>query len=201
MGNLAGFDPLRPCGVILAGGQGRRMLGADKALVTLYGQTFLQHCINRLAPQVGALALSARGDPARFAPYGLPILPDPVAGQMGPLAGICAGVIWAADLGASHIACVPVDGPFLPMDLVARLGIAPVPRLAMAGGRQHPTFGLWPVHLAGALAKFLASGAVPRLRDFADLTGAEWVKFPDAQAFANLNTPDDLDRARAKNDR
>ena len=172
------------------------MGGVDKALIQCAGRSLLAHVLDRLTPQVAQVAISAAGDPARFSPFGLPVLADPPPGGQGPLSGVLAGMIWAAALRARHLAVVPVDGPFLPHDLVARLGLADVPRLVMAGGRQHPTFGLWPVDLAPALAAFLASGAPPRMRDFAQLAGAEWVEFPEPAAFDNLNTPQDLARAK-----
>ena len=175
------------------------MGGVDKALVTLGGLALIDLCAGRVAPQVARLAISAAGDPARFARLGLPVIADPEWGdgaRKGPLAGILAAMIWARGCGAAHVASVPVDGPFVPLDLVARLGCAPVPRLAMAGGRHHPTFGIWPVALAPDLYDFLASGAVPRLRDFAERALAQWAEFPDETAFGNLNTPGDLARAQ-----
>jgi molybdopterin-guanine dinucleotide biosynthesis protein A len=196
MEKRAEYDPL-PYGVILAGGEGRRMGGADKALLTLGGTPLIDHCLMRFAPQVAKVAISAAGDPARFAPYGLPVIADPDFGmdaRKGPLAGIAAAMIWAHGAGASHIACVPVDGPNLPRDLVVRLGCASVPRLALSGGRQHPTYGIWPVSLSRRLAQFLLSGAPPRLRDFAAAAGAQWVEFDDAASFENINTPLDLAR-------
>lgn len=173
------------------------MGGADKALLPLAGKPLIDHVLARLAPQVGAVAISLADDAARGGLAGLPctILTDSVAGRLGPLAGILAGMDWAAGLGARHLVAVPVDGPFLPADLVRRLEPGPAPRLASAGGRQHPTFGVWPVALRGDLRDFLTSGAVPRLRDFAHRAGAVWVEFADAGAFDNLNTPEDLRRA------
>lgn len=186
---------MRIFGVILAGGQGSRMGGADKALVHLAGASLLYHVIARFDPQVQALALSANGDATRFATFGLPVLPD--AGSNGPLSGILSGLIWGATQGATAVVAVPVDGPFLPPDLVPRLCLAaegPGLALASSHGDTHPTFGLWPVSLAPALAAFLASGAKPRVRDFAAAHGAALADFPDALAFANANTPEDLAR-------
>ncbi len=143
------------------------MGGADKALMPLAGQSLLSHVIDRFEPQVERLAISANGDPARFAPLGLPVLPD--TASQGPLSGILAALHWAAPLGATAVVSVPVDGPFLPPDLVPRLCLAAEPTglaLAASGDDWHPTFGLWPVTLAPALAAFLASGAkdpCPRL--------------------------------------
>ena len=190
--------PLRIAGVILAGGAGQRMGGADKALLMLQGKPLIFHVSQRFAPQVSALAISANGDAARFAALGLPVLPD--AQAKGPLSGLLAGLIWATALGADALASVPVDGPFLPADLVARLaeGAAAVPALAVAGGRRHAVYGLWPVGLAPALAAFLAGGAKARVQDFAESVGVVWVEFPDGAAFDNLNTPEDLARAEGR---
>jgi molybdopterin-guanine dinucleotide biosynthesis protein A len=172
--------------------------GQNKALILLAGRPLLSYSLSRLAPQAGPLAISVHEASTEIAAFGFECLPDMTLGQMGPLAGVLAGMVWAVAQGARHIVTVPVDGPFLPLDLVARLGVRPQPALAMAGGRQHPTYGIWPVDLAPGLAEFLASGAVPRVRDFAALAAARWVEFPDPEAFDNLNTPEDLTRAEAR---
>lgn len=175
------------------------MGGADKALLRLGGQTLLSRAVERLEPQVERLAISANGDATRFAAFGLPVLAD--AERQGPLSGVLAGMDWAAGLGAEALVTAAVDVPFFPGDLVPRLvlaaggtgGVA----LARSGGNDHPTFGLWPVTLRGALRDFLASGAKARVRDFAAAHGAARADFPDDGAFGNLNTPDDLARAEA----
>lgn len=185
-------------GVILAGGQARRMGGLDKAMVPLAGQSLVSHVIARFDPQVAALALSANGDAARFAGLGLPVLPD--TASQGPLSGILSALVWGASQGATAVVSAPVDGPFLPPDLVPRLCLAAESTgLALAGshGAIHPTFGLWPVTLAPALAAFLASGAKARVRDFAMAHGAALADFPDDLAFANANTPEDITRFAA----
>ncbi|MBL4928285.1 molybdenum cofactor guanylyltransferase MobA [Fuscibacter oryzae] len=187
-------------GIILAGGAGRRMGGADKALLSLGGRPLISHVIERFAPQVETLALSANGDPARFAGYGLPVLPDDT--PLGPLAGILAGLRYAQENGATALVSAPCDSPFLPGDLVPHLCLAAETTssglaLVQAGGRDQGVFGLWPVALAGALAAFLASGAKPRITDFAGLYGAARAIYADDTAFRNLNTPDDLAAAQA----
>ena len=190
---------MRIFGIILAGGLARRMGGADKALMALAGQSLLAHVIARFEPQVEALALSANGDPTRFAHFGLPVLTDD-ATSFGPLSGILAALRWAAPLGATAVVSVPVDDPFLPPDLVPRLCLAAgptAPALAASPNGLHPTFALWPVSLAPALADFLASGAKARVRDFAMAHGAQIAAFPDDLAFANANTPADLARFAA----
>lgn len=171
------------------------MGGVDKALVPLAGSSLLSHVIARFEPQVQGLALSANGDAARFAKFGLAVLPDTASN--GPLSGILSALNWGASQGATAVVSVPVDGPFLPPDLVPHLCLAAESSglaLAASQGNTHPTFGLWPVTLAPALANFLASGTKARVRDFAAAHGAALADFPDDLAFANANTPDDIAR-------
>lgn len=188
---------MRIFGTILAGGQGRRMGGADKALLLLAGRPLIAHAIDRLEPQVERLALSANGDPARLARFGLPVLPDDGHPQ-GPLSGLLAALDWAAPLGATHLVTAPTDAPFLPPDLTPRLLLAGDLTLARSGGNDHPTFGLWPTSLRGDLRAFLASGAKTSVRAFADAHHAARADFPDDGAFTNLNTPEDLAAAEAR---
>ena len=190
---------MRIAGLILAGGQGRRM-GAEKALVALAGRPLVAHVAARLAPQVAALALSANGDPARFAALGLPVLPDlPGEAGEGPLAGLRAGLDWAARAGAEALITVATDTPFLPADLVERLAAASGglrPSHAVSGGRAHYTAALWPLARTAAVAERFAAGE-RRLR--ACLGDAAEVAFAgDPDPFANLNTPEDLARAEAQ---
>jgi molybdopterin-guanine dinucleotide biosynthesis protein A len=110
--------------VILAGGLARRMGGGDKPLRDIAGRTMLDRVLDALRPQVAGLALNANGDPARFAPWGLPVLADPVEGYVGPLAGVLAGMDWAAAQGARWLVSASGDSPFLPADYVARLHAA-----------------------------------------------------------------------------
>ena len=187
--------------VILAGGAGRRMGGADKAFLALAGAPLIGHVLARLAPRAGALAISANGPPERFARFALPVLADPVPGRAGPLAGVLAAMRWAAAQGAGEVATVAVDTPFLPLDLLARLAAAPGrPALAESAGRRHPTAALWPVALAPALAGALGAGT-RRLGLWADQAGAVSVPFParaGADPFANINTQADLGAAEAR---
>ncbi len=195
-------------GVLLAGGQSRRMGGGDKGLRDLAGRPMLARVIDRFAPQVGALVLNANGDPARFAAYALPVAPDSIEGNVGPLAGVLAGMRWSAEHapGATHIATASTDAPFLPEDLVARLageldgrdgGIA----LAKSEGYLHPVIGLWPVSLADDLETALREG-VRKVLHWTDRHGTYGVDFPpiamggeEVDPFFNANTPDELAEA------
>jgi len=176
------------------------MGGADKALVPLGGRPLLAHLCARLGPQVATLALSANGDPVRFAGFGLTVLADDAA--LGPLAGILAGLRHAAGTGMDCVLSAPVDCPFLPSDLAAQLAAASLggsrAAHARSDGCDHPATALWPVAATDPLADFLASGATPRVRDFAARIGAVAVDFPDPPDFDNVNTPADLVRAEAR---
>jgi molybdopterin-guanine dinucleotide biosynthesis protein A len=190
-------------GLVLAGGQGRRMGGADKSLLPLGGRPLLAHVLARLAPQCAAVAISANGDLGRFAPFGIPVLPDADPSFAGPLAGILAGLDAAEAQGFSSVASVPVDTPFLPRDLVARLRNAcetthDVLAISASGGQRHPAVGLWPVALAADLRGALAAGQL-RVGAFADRHRAAVVCWPDLprDPFFNINTPADLATAEA----
>lgn len=193
-------------GVILAGGGSIRLGGGDKCLLTLGDRPILAHVIARLRPGVEALALSANGDPARFTPFGLPVLPDGPPGAVGPLAGVLAGLDWGAGRGFEAIVTAAADTPAFPSDLVTVLRAAAEGRpLAIAvtegpdGRRAHPTFGLWPVALRAPLRAALAAGE-RRVRRFAETMGCAAAIFPDpgGDAFFNINTPADLDLARGR---
>jgi molybdopterin-guanine dinucleotide biosynthesis protein A len=167
-------------------------MGGDKALMPLGGQPLVQWVADSFGPQVQDLALSANGDAQRFAFLGLPVLAD--LHSQGPLSGVLAGLHWAALQGASALVTVPCDGPFVPPDLVPRLCLAAEgghPALAQSGQDLLPTYGLWPTACLPALQTFLTSGAVARLRDFAQTQGSTWATFPMG-SFANANTPKDL---------
>ena len=190
-------------GVILAGGNSLRM-GQEKAFAPLGDKPLIAHVVERFAPQVAPLAINANGDPGRFAPYGLPVLADDEP-DTGPLGGILAGMRWAAGLPDSpaFVATVPIDTPFLPRDLIARLeaGRAGEARIAIAasGDRDHPVFGLWPVALADTLAEWRRTAKSQGVRAFLAACGYTVVGFDLApnrpDPFLNANTPDELERA------
>ena len=197
-------------GVILAGGQSRRMGGGDKGLLELNGKPMLQHVIERLRPQVSSIAINANGDPGRFAQLGLPVIPDTVAGFVGPLAGVLAGMRWSAahTPEARWIVTAAGDAPLLPIDLVARLVAAASEHertiaLAQSHGELHPVIGLWPVALADDLEEQLARG-VRKVLHWTDRHGTVPVPFPPARIggveidpFFNANTPEELEELRA----
>lgn len=193
-------------GVILAGGRATRMGGGDKGLLRIGDRRIIDHVIERLGPQCGALAINANGDPARLAEFGLPVLADSVAGHPGPLAGVLAGLDWAAGQGAGHIVTVAADTPFFPRDLVARLVAAGGPQgFALAATpdedgrlRRHPTFGLWPVALREDLRAALAEG-LRKIVLWTDRHGAGTAEFSSLpfDPFFNINTPEDVVSAEA----
>lgn len=192
-------------GIILAGGQSRRMGGGDKPLLSLGKARLIDHVAARLKPQVATLALNANGDPARFAAMGLPVIEDTVPGHAGPLAGILAGLEWAAkQTGCLWLMSAAGDTPFFPDGLVERLAAATRDRpgaiaVASSDGRWHPTFALWPLGLRDALRRFLVDEDNRRVSDFMERQGHVEVEFPMIAAgnqkidpFFNVNTPDDL---------
>jgi molybdopterin-guanine dinucleotide biosynthesis protein A len=204
-----GIYPGEVTGVILAGGQSRRMGGGDKGLLDLAGKPMLAHVIQTLAPQVGRLVINANGDPARFAQFGLPVAPDTIDGFAGPLAGVLAGLRWSAanTPGARWIVTAAGDAPMLPSDLVARLhgtiadGTGLI-ALARSSGEVHPVIGLWPVGLADDLEQALREGVRKVLR-WTDRHGTVTADFPatrvdgvEIDPFFNANTPGELENLR-----
>jgi molybdopterin-guanine dinucleotide biosynthesis protein A len=190
-------------GVLLAGGQSQRMGGGDKSLRLLAGKPILARVIERAQPQVDALVLNANGDPARFTRFGLPVVPDSVAGFAGPLAGVLAGLDWAAANlpEAELLASFATDAPFLPRDLVRRLAVALEEggfdlACAQSNGQNHPVFGLWPVSLRDDLRQVLAGGLrkVDRWTARFKLVEVEFLAEP-VDPFFNANRPEDLAEA------
>jgi molybdopterin-guanine dinucleotide biosynthesis protein A len=187
-------------GVILAGGRSRRMGGSDKCLLPLGGRPLLAHVIERFRPQVASLNLSANGDPDRLSAFGLPVIADTVGEQIGPLAGILAGMRWAKNVsGARMVATVSADVPFIPRNLVARLrdglGNSEV-AIARSRNRPHPVVGLWDVSLADDLEAWLGDETRRKVLDWADSRDRVMVDFEAGfDPFFNVNTVDDLKAA------
>jgi molybdopterin-guanine dinucleotide biosynthesis protein A len=177
-----------PPGVILAGGAGTR-IGGRKAFAELGGRPLAAHVIDRLAPQVSRLALNT-GD-AGLSVFGLPLLPDAIPDR-GPLGGILAAMDWARAMGAETVLTAAVDTPFLPADLASRLVSAgAVAAYAETAQGPQATTGLWSVGLAPGLREAL-DGGTRKVRVWTAGIGAVPVRFDHADAFLNVNTPEDL---------
>jgi molybdopterin-guanine dinucleotide biosynthesis protein A len=189
-------------GVLLAGGQARRMGGGDKCLRRLGDRTILEHVIARARPQVAALMLNANGDPARFARFGLPVAADVVEGFAGPLAGVLTGMEWtrANRPGCAWIATIATDTPFFPEDLVARMceqieGAELA--CARSNGRVNPVFGLWPVRLADDLRCAMTLEEIRKVDVWTARYRLVEVDFSAEpfDPFFNTNRPEDLAEA------
>lgn len=176
--------------IVLAGGEGRRMGGVDKGLLEFAGRPLVEHVLARIAPQVGAVILSANRNGEVYARYGFPVVADRRAGFNGPLAGIEAAL---AAVGTPWALVVPCDLPALPADLNARLAAARAPAVAVAGGRRHAVLRL-PSDSAGRIAALLDAGE-RRVSALCSALDAVEVGFDDAaDGFVNLNTPAELTR-------
>jgi molybdopterin-guanine dinucleotide biosynthesis protein A len=190
-----------PLGLILAGGLARRMGGGDKARIRIGDRTILDRVLATMTPQCARLLINANGDPARFADTGLPVVADSIPDFAGPLAGILAGLDWAAAHapGIADIASVPGDCPFLPSDLVARLAAvrshAKTPlACARSGEWRHPVVGLWPLALREDLRKALTVEGLHKIEIWTARHGvaiADWPAQP-VDPFFNVNTPEDV---------
>jgi molybdopterin-guanine dinucleotide biosynthesis protein A len=187
-------------GLILAGGLARRMGGGDKPRTSIGGQTILSRVLERMTPQCTRLILNANGDLARFADAGLPVIPDDVPDFAGPLAGILAGLDWAAANvpDVEYVASVPGDCPFLPHDLVAGLHQARIDSgqplaCARSGEWRHPVIGVWPVALRADLRHALVGEDLRKIELWTARHGvalADWPAEP-VDPFFNVNTPED----------
>ena len=196
-------------GLILAGGLSRRMGGHDKALIKVGGQSLLDRIIERLSPQVGPMILNANGDPARFAGFTLPVVPDVIEGYAGPLVGVLTGLEWLRDhsLGVEWMVSVAADTPLFPLDLVARLHGAVTAEgadmaVACTGPQSHPVFALWPTRLAPQLRAATATEGIRKIWAWTDRYKVARVDWPDRpplaahDPFFNVNTPEDVVRLR-----
>jgi molybdenum cofactor guanylyltransferase len=196
-------------GVILAGGQSRRMGGNEKALLKLGNDPLIGIVLSRLSDQLTNVIINANGDPDRFDFLDVPVQSDIVTGFAGPLAGVHAGMIWARN-NRPQISCictVAADTPFFPADLVLRFSQSAIERdsivLAASNGFRHPVFGLWPVSLHDDLTRFLSSGATGKVMAFVKEHDWQSVDFPlydnsgiSFDPFFNVNTPEELARAQ-----
>lgn len=194
------------CGLLLAGGQSRRMGGGDKCLMEIGGRTLLRRILDVAAPQVGPIVLNSNSDPVQFADCGLPVVPDTVGGFAGPLAGVLTGLEWARANapGCDWVASFACDAPFAPTDLVVRLLAAAEAdgadlACASSGARDHPVFALWPVRLADALKEAVVGEGIRKVDVWTGryrLARAEFGTEP-VDPFFNVNRPEDLAAAEA----
>jgi molybdopterin-guanine dinucleotide biosynthesis protein A len=193
-------------GLVLAGGLARRMGGGDKALLRIGGKTILERTLARLEPQCARVILNANGDPGRFAFTGLRVVADDVPDFAGPLAGILAGLDWAAkhEPELQWMASVPGDCPFLPADLVSRLHQArehagtPL-ACARSGEWRHPVAALWRVDLREDLRHAVREEGLRKIEVWTARHGVAIAEWPDVpiDPFFNVNQPEDLARAEA----
>jgi len=193
-------------GVLLAGGQARRMGGGDKCLKPIGDRPILSYIIDRVTPQVSTLVLNANGDAARFSDFKLPVRADSIEGFAGPLAGVLTGMDWAIDTApqCSWILTVPTDAPFLPSDLCDRLRKvidsenSDMARAA-SGGRVHPVVGLWPVSLRDDLHAAMTEDNIRKVDRWTARYSVSDVDFSTVPVdpFFNANTPEDIARAES----
>jgi len=191
----------RPLGLILAGGLASRMGGGDKALIEIGGSSILDRVLSRMSPQCARIVINANGDPARFQSYGLHVIHDDVTGFIGPLAGILAGMDWAAAHAPEvrDIVSVPGDSPFLPLDLVERLKEVrkqsgkPL-ACAKSGEWRHPVVALWPVALRHDLRRAVTEENQRKVEVWLTQHGVAIAEWPDhpVNPFLNVNTPEDV---------
>ncbi len=190
--------------MLLAGGLGRRMGGGLKGMALLAGRPLLAHAAARARPQVARLALNANAPPDAFAALDLPVLPDPVPGFVGPLAGVLAGMRWARGEGLAWLASFPCDAPFFPPGLVGALAAAADGAdivTAASGGRRHPVFALWATHLADDLHRALAEEGLRKVDRWTARHRTVDIDFPvppEGDPFFNINTPEELMAAAAR---
>ena len=183
----------RRTGVILAGGQARRMQNRDKGLLPYRGRPLVAHAIARLRPQVDQLLINAGRNHSEYARFGYPLVADSHAGFLGPLAGICAA-LRCAPPGA--VVCVPCDCPQLHPQLASRLlaafadGEARI-AVAVSGGRMQPVFAAFCTGLADDLETFLEEGG-RKVDAFYARHACREVAFDHPECFRNINTPEEL---------
>ena len=198
--------------IILAGGLSRRMGGGDKGLLDLGEITIIERVIKKISPQVISLAININGDSSRFPNYDLPIISDSMKGFLGPLSGILAGMDWAFKKNHKYVATVAADTPFMPDDFIHRLySIVKDQKLniVIAASRIlnsddifiHPTFGIWDVDLKDDLRNELANDT-RKIMSWAKKFRLDYCYFEIKNElddpFFNINTPDDLEKAKQK---
>jgi len=191
------MEPRGITGLVLAGGQGRRMGSVDKGLVLLHDKPMLCHVLDRFVPQVDAILINANQHIAQYETFGYPVIPDAISGFAGPLAGLQAGLTRAE---LPLVATVPCDSPFLPRDLVVRLALALAGRnaqlaVARTFDQPHPVFSLVRRDVLPHLTRFLERGGRKIDAWYATLEFVEVAFDDEADAFRNINTIDELKQA------
>jgi len=181
-------------GLILAGGQGRRMGGVDKGLEIFRGKRLVDHVYERLAPQVGGIIINANQNHDAYKTFGVRVVSDAIGNFAGPLAGLHAGL---SILRRPYLVSVPCDSPFLPEDLVARLyagldGAGADIAVARTGNQPQPVFCLARKSVLEHLGLFLKGGGRKVDAWYATLRVAEVAFDDEADAFYNINTSDEL---------
>ena len=197
---LSGIDARRITGLVLAGGRGSRMGGADKGLLLLDGQALARHVLRRLAPQVGPLLISANRHADAYAGFGAEVVADDDPGAYaGPLAGIAAGL---RACGTEWLLSAPCDAPFLPPDLARRLSAAALAcdrpaAIALAAGRRQPVFALLRRDLLESLTSFLRGGG-RKVETWLAQVGFAEAAFDEPGCFDNINLPEQLEALRTR---
>jgi molybdopterin-guanine dinucleotide biosynthesis protein A len=204
---------VRIAGIILAGGQSRRMDGVDKALLPFGDGRVIDHVYARLVRQIEPVALNSNNEPVLFSNLPVSVIPDDIDGFAGPLAGVLAAMEWANNqaLPFTHIVTVATDTPFFPDDLVHTLrhAVADAPGhigVAASGSRLHPVFGLWPVFLKNDLRRWLSDAKHRRVVAWIEGHPHKIAEFPivttqsgaSLDPFFNINTPEDITEARLR---
>lgn len=177
--------------VILAGGRATRMFGADKGLIEYRGRKLIEHVIDRIAPQVEDIVISANRNLEAYSGFGFRVVADDSPDFPGPLAGLAAGMKEANSPFVLSVAC---DLPNLPADLVqrlcTRLGASDVSIAATSDGQQNAV-ALYRREVDAVLQNYLAGGG-RKVADWQSSLAYTTVRFDDTAAFANINSPADL---------
>ncbi|HJT44153.1 MAG TPA: molybdenum cofactor guanylyltransferase MobA [Rhizomicrobium sp.] len=193
---------MRPPAVVLAGGRSSRMGGGDKCLLPVNGKSLIAHILAAVTPQTSDVLINTNSDPAPFLKFGLPVLPDVIAGFQGPLAGLLTGMLWSRRRHPRqvHLLSVASDVPFLPRDLVTRLSQSLVDQnadlaIARCCKTTHPIIGLWPVDLAERLEHDLMETPIRSVHEWIGGFRIAYADFP-SETLANINTPAELQACR-----
>jgi molybdenum cofactor guanylyltransferase len=187
-------------GLVLAGGMARRMGGDDKGLIEILGRPMIEFVLDALRPQVGSIVINANRNLDRYSAFGHPVVPDTLAGFMGPLAGVSSAM---QGLATEFLLTVPCDAPLVAPDLARRLhdacthGDADL-AVATDGQRQQPVFLLLRKRVAPSLAAYLTAGGRKIDAWFGQLRIAEADFSDEPDTFVNVNDPGERQRVEAR---